>query len=569
MAVKFKSRFLAVMAGTAISLSSLISAFPVGAYIAEDSERNYAKLLQNSLYFYDANKCGIGVSDGCLSWRGDCHTSDAEVSLNNGTNMSSSFISSNKASLDPDGDGKLDLSGGFHDAGDHVKFGLPQGYTASTLGWSYNEFKSSFDATETTDHMLDILKWFNDYFMRCTFMDGNGNVIAFCYQVGEGGSDHSYWGPPEIQPTARPAYFAYSGNPAGDQVAQAAASLAINYMNFKDVNQEYADKCLKYAKALYNFAKQYPAAGTDGTGGFYSSSGSDDDISWAAVWLYSATNDSSYLNAVGDKDHYWIHCWDNVWMGVRTKMAQLGRISWSTCKADVDRYLDSRTSGGYACATEWGSARYNTSLQMNALIYAKYNNDSSEQAKAKAQMDYLLGDNPLNRCYIVGYSSISAKFPHHRAAAGTGDANDSSPHKYVLYGALVGGPNNNDGHVDSTNEYVLNEVAIDYNCTLVGAAAALYEVYGGSIYVGDELPKVVFNAFDNDTDEVNFGDIHIDGIVDAKDIVLLARYTAKMDELSAQQILNADVLYDGNVDGKDLVKLSQYIAKTPGVVLGQ
>jgi len=29
----------------------------------------------------------------------------------------------------------VDVHGGFHDAGDHVRFGLPQSYTAGTLGW--------------------------------------------------------------------------------------------------------------------------------------------------------------------------------------------------------------------------------------------------------------------------------------------------------------------------------------------------------------------------------------------------------------------------------------------------
>ena len=35
--------------------------------------------------------------------------------------------------LRSDGDGYVDLCGGFHDAGDHVQFGLPQSYSGSTL----------------------------------------------------------------------------------------------------------------------------------------------------------------------------------------------------------------------------------------------------------------------------------------------------------------------------------------------------------------------------------------------------------------------------------------------------
>jgi len=57
--------------------------------------------------------------------------------------MSDAFIRENISVLDPDGDGKVDVSGGFHDAGDHVKFGMPEAYSGSTLGWGYYEFRNS------------------------------------------------------------------------------------------------------------------------------------------------------------------------------------------------------------------------------------------------------------------------------------------------------------------------------------------------------------------------------------------------------------------------------------------
>lgn len=47
-----------------------------------------------------------------------------------------------------------------------------------------------------------------------------------------------------------------------------------------------------------------------------------------------------------------------------------------------------------------------------------------------------------------------------------------------MVGALVGGPDGNDNHNDSTSDYEQNEVAIDYNAGFVGALAGLYELYG-------------------------------------------------------------------------------------------
>lgn len=98
------------------------------------------------------------------------------------------------------------------------------------------------------------------------FLDENGEVVAFCYQVGEGDIDHNYWITPELQSMdalldyARPAYFATVDTPASDMCAGTAASLAINYLNFKETDPDYAKQCLDTALALYRFAVKTHAA---------------------------------------------------------------------------------------------------------------------------------------------------------------------------------------------------------------------------------------------------------------------------------------------------------------------
>ena len=109
--------------------------------LANDSglDIDFARALQYSIYFYDANMCGTDVDENNeYTWRGDCHTCDAEVPLqpmvnNVGTNLSQSFLDQYADILDPDGDGDIDVAGGFHDAGDHVKFGMPENYALLPL----------------------------------------------------------------------------------------------------------------------------------------------------------------------------------------------------------------------------------------------------------------------------------------------------------------------------------------------------------------------------------------------------------------------------------------------------
>src|SRR5438552_4679921 len=141
------------------------------------SEYNYAEALQKSLYFYEAQKAGSGVTGGRVAWRGDSNPGDRVVPLQpfdaqgNGTNLTQAFIDAHRKWLDPMGKGTVDVDGGFYDAGDHVKFGLPQGYTASTLGWAFYEFRQAFSDTGLEAQMLEILRWFTDYFLRSTFRD--------------------------------------------------------------------------------------------------------------------------------------------------------------------------------------------------------------------------------------------------------------------------------------------------------------------------------------------------------------------------------------------------------------
>ncbi len=515
---------LAVLMGTAFlgQMSAVLvpSKMSVKAE-AEDSDYNYAKLLQHSMYFYDANMCGTGVSENTqYTWRGDCHTYDAQVPMQPmenlvGTNLSQSFLDQYKDVLDPDGDGYIDVAGGYHDAGDHVKFGMPENYAASTVGWGYYEFRESYVETGQDAHVETILRYFNDYLMKCTFRDADGTVIAHCYQVGDGQLDHSFWQSPEIDTMARPAYFLTADKPQTDYAASAAASLAVNYLNFKDTDPEYAEKSLDYAKALYQFAMDNPkelSDNADGPGEFYRSVKWEDDYCWAGMWLYKATGDTTYLDeALGvlGNDYYapptYVHCWNDVWTGALCLIAACNdedptiidryrtisgkneyeiKDFWSQIEMQIQNCmsggLGTVTPDGYFWLNTWGSARYNTAAQLAALVYTKYHgNTTSEYSDwAKSQMDYLLGDNTLGNCYVVGYADNSVKYPHHRAASGLTKCEDTGEHRHVLYGALVGGPDASDQHVDTTADWIYNEVTIDYNAAFVGAAAGLYALYG-------------------------------------------------------------------------------------------
>jgi hypothetical protein len=534
--------------------AALLGAVPAAARAQALSATPHYSLplaLQESLYFYDAQKSGPSRSDNDqpLSWRSDDAPSDSCVPLrpeanNVGTNLSASFIAANKSVLDPGNTGCLNLSGGFHDAGDTVKFGLPQTYAAAVLGWGMYEFPQAYTATGAWAHAMDEMKWFTDYFLRSTFLNSAGQVVAFAYQVGDGSVDHSYWGPSELESSAqfpRPAWLATAQTPAADQTASAAAALAVMSILTASSNASYSAQCLRDAQALYAFSLANP--GTGFSGGFYNSSGYVDKEAWAAAWLYLATGQFSYINqivSVNSSGTYtgflnaivpnttntwqntWVMNWDTRWGGVFSLLDPIvaGNANvpaavqafvhyvnkwqvqyWSHVPHDnsADTNFIATTPAGFSYLTTWGAARYNTAAQLEALVYRKNFPSDPDSVQfsnwAMGQMNYLMGDNPANWSYIVGFGSktpgvgsqvggtaTAASHPHQGDAQGslTNSQTDPLNDRHILWGALVGGPSSSDQPDDVTTDFVLNEVAVDYNAGFVGALAALWQYYGQS-----------------------------------------------------------------------------------------
>ena len=542
---------LLAVGGVVAALLSQVTAAPASAALASVPHYSLPLALQESLYFYDAQKSGPARTDGDqpLDWRGDDAPSDSCVPLqpmanNVGTNLSAAFISANASALNPSGTGCLNLSGGFHDAGDTVKFGLPQSYAASVLGWGMYEFPQAYTGTGTWNHAMDEMKWFSDYFLRSTFLNSSGQVVAFSYQVGQGSVDHDFWGPSELEsPTLypRPAYLATAQTPAADQVASAAAALAVEAILTASSNASYSAECLKYAEALYSFALANP--GTGYSGGFYNSSGYVDKEAWAAVWLYLATGTWSYINQIVSTDasgnytgylgsivqnttdtwqNTWVMNWDTRWGGVFSLLDPIvaGNANVPAVVQSLVHYVDkwqvqywshvphdnpndtnfiATTPAGFSYLTTWGSARYNTAAQLEALVYRKNFPTDPDSVLftnwAMGQMNYLMGDNPADWSYIVGFGSTTpgvgsevggtataASHPHQGDAQGSLDNSQTDPlnDKHILWGALVGGPSATDEPDDVTTDFVLNEVAVDYNAAFVGALAGLWWYYGQS-----------------------------------------------------------------------------------------
>ena len=450
---------------------------------------NYAEALQKSLYFFDAQRSGDLPEIFRVPWRGDS-------ALNDGSDVG------------------LDLTGGFYDAGDHVKFGLPMAFSLTMLAWGGVENEAAYVETHQWLHLLDILKWGADYLMKCHLRNPDGSTTAFYGQLGNGDTDHAYWGPAEAMTMNRPAYKIDAAHPGSDLAAETAAALAATAMVFQASQPAYAAELLDHAAALYAFADADRGKYSDSipnAANFYNSwSGYQDELVWGALWLHRATGDAAYLTKAkldypalnGGSRYTWALSWDDKSYGCYILMAMLD--GGAAYRADAERWLDfwtvgvngqsvTRTPGGLAWLDQWGTLRYAANTAFCALVYADHVSDPGNRYSdfAKSQIRYMLGANPAGRSYVCGFGVNPPVNPHHRNAHGSTTANIAEPavNTNILYGALVGGPSADDSYIDDRTDYVRNEVAMDYNAAFTGALARLYSDFGGYSVEGlDPLP---------------------------------------------------------------------------------
>ncbi len=598
-------------------LSAAILTTAVSAYEPPLSVRaadpDYSQALALSLYFYDANQCGSGITDGPLTWRGDCHTYDAKVNLSDAVGLSSG---ESEAVKQANGNSAIiDASGGYHDAGDHIKFSVTIGFACTSLAWSYFSYPDAFAKAECTDHLKYILRNMCDYLMKVTFLDGSGNVIAYVDQVASEGEDHSVWTAPEDQTMKRTVFFASPSTPIADSAGEMAAALASTSLAFKNDDPAYAANCLKYAKALSAFGEKYPSYKATGRGGMYDGSSSlKDDLAWGKLWCDLADNDGKLpdgytppVTLTGDKSFSngdydgWLYCWGKVYGGYSSLLAELG-FDGDRYKNEVKLEVNGTgngkfTNSTYAANWGWGSARYNCALQCEAWR----SGDAALQAAAKYQMDCILQSSTAFQSYLVGYGSSYPLHYHHRAA-NTGNCNsaEDTAAESVLYGALLGGPNENGGYEDNKNTYGCTEPALDYNGCFVLAITPLVsraadanangtkatiknaaEINENFDFGGKTVPEVTTTTTSATTTTTTtttstettlpsaapmLGDVDDNGKVDILDGVLLARLvgddsTLKREDITDRGKLNADVTQDGRVQINDLDKLMRVFAK--------
>ncbi len=465
------SRLIALLVTGSIGIGS--AAFPLPTSAASFSA-NYAEALQKSLYFYECQQAGPLPEWNRVEWRADSTVTD-------------------------------EVTGGWYDAGDHVKFNLPMAYSASMLAWGLYQYPEGIEAVGQTETYVNNLTFVLDYLAAC---DEGETVI---YQVGMGQIDHTWWGPVELlqygleeggasYEEARSVLRGTDSAVCGEMAAALAAGAAA-LQGKSDKTDEY----LKHAENIFRLAdatRSDSEYNNSDASGFYRSSHFYDELFYAANWLYIATGDQTYLNKatsyipnldreLGSTElkYTWGMCWDDVTQGgILLYAINTGDSTYiNHVKKHLNYWTDSvkTLNGGAKWLTTWGCLRYATTAGFLASVACDTILNDTDTSKYQSfyedQINYCLGNNPDNQSYVVGYNENSPKNPHHRTshASWKNDLAIPDTNRHILYGALVGGPNEDGSYEDNRGNYINNEVACDYNAGFTALLCKMVSSYGG------------------------------------------------------------------------------------------
>ncbi|TYK06088.1 endoglucanase 6-like [Cucumis melo var. makuwa] len=479
--------------------------FPCFSSAAHD----YGSALSKSLLFFEAQRSGFLPRNQRVNWRSHSGLQDGKAS-------------------------GVDLVGGYYDAGDNVKFGLPMAFTVTMMSWSILEYRVQLAASGELGHAMDAVKWGTDYFIKA---HTEPNVLYG--EVGDGNTDHYCWQRPEDMTTDRRAYRIDPSNPGSDLAGETAAAMAAASLVFRHSNPAYANTLLNHAYQLFDFADKYrgkyDSSITVAQKYYRSVSGYNDELLWAAAWLYQASNNQYYLKYLADNGDSmggtgWSmteFSWDVKYAGVQTLVAKFLMQGKAGAYAPVfRRYQDKAeaflcaclrkgyknvqvTPGGLIFRQRWNNMQFVTTASFVAAVYSDYLTSSRSSMKcpagyvqpsellsfAKSQVDYILGDNPRATSYMVGYGNNFPRRVHHRGSSIVSYKRNSkfiacregyatwfskkTSDPNTLVGALVGGPDAYDNFADQRDNYEQTEPATYNNAPLLGLLARLHGGHSG------------------------------------------------------------------------------------------
>jgi endoglucanase len=470
---------LAVVSGTTTASARLV----VGSGSAL-----YRPLVANALVFYEAQRDGPDVDTSVLS-RKASHLADATASLYETPSYKDDTL---QAPLVLIPGPTVDVSGGWFDAGDYLKFVETASYTVAIMLLAVRDHPSDLGVGGVADFSDEArfgLTWLAKMYDEKTG--------ALLYQVGLGdgnadGSilgDHDLWRLPQADDAMNvkpgdPAYFVRdrpvfrigaAGSPLSPNLAgRLAADFALCAQVYVEADATLATSCLLAAEHVFALADASPgklvtAAPYD----YYPEVEWRDDLELGAAEIGLAlhgfgtlpeglpeTDPGFYVTAAARWAHAYItgpndgadslNLYD-VSALAHTELAHLMTLPGAPSgldvrKSDLTDDLATQLEAGRSYVlppfdtydpNQGDSTPHALGLALTAAFYEELTGDASYSAFAVLQRDGVLGANPWGTSFIVGAGEVFPDCMQHQVANLSGSLDGTPP---LVLGAVVDGP---------------------------------------------------------------------------------------------------------------------------------
>lgn len=452
------------------------AAFTIGGKIYTDTFKNVVKMLY-------LQRCGMEL-DGELA--GDfahpaCHGTKATIY---GTNN------------------QIDVSGGWHDAGDYGRYVVSGAKAVADLLLAYEKnpavFSDDCGIPESGDGINDALqeaKYELDWMLK--MQDSSGGVYhkVTCKVFPETVMPQEETDELIVCPISKTA------------TADFAAVMAMaGRIYSQDGEGEYAVfgvTCLEAAKKAWAYYEAHKDERgfqnpEDVVTGEYADGNSKDEYFWASAELYKTTGDAVYKDGMAE---------------ALDKVENLGGLGWAdvgaygayaaltteVLKADSTNLRKDIENGFFKAVEdvvktskenayfvnkedtyEWGSNMGIANSGMLLCMADEIKPNEEYIAYGKTHLNYLFGVNATGYCFVTGEGTLCPVAPHHRP---------SQVLEKCMPGMLVGGPDSNledpyakavftetpaaKCYVDNAQSFSCNEVTIYWNSSLIYLMAAL------------------------------------------------------------------------------------------------
>ncbi len=357
----------------------------------------FALVIKELMRFFPVQRCGYTNPIGHQV----CHIADATYLVDGDKVLSET----------------IDVTGGWHDAGDYVKFFNTTAVTTYTLLFAYdlNKVKLDFDYDKNgVPDILEEVKVGLDWLLRAQTKDNR-----FITQV-QNLQDHEVgWRLPEDDSLTfnRPAYIGIGKNLIG--IYSAALSLASRIWKKEFHDDEFSKICLESAEKYYKIRNEVADIDSSGSGQYLDKSFKG-KLALGASELYLSTKDRSYLKdafeyATDEGGNYW-WSYGDISTFAHYRLAKYDKSFKHLIKQSLIHFNKHSRDKlfGETVALGWGSNVTLLGTAIQASLYEKLSRRKHYDSLKYTIRDYMLGRNQWGISFVSNVGKNYSKYLHHQ-----------------------------------------------------------------------------------------------------------------------------------------------------------